>query len=30
LPDQVARLKAAIMERLPTTQPDLVAKKIEA
>jgi [protein-PII] uridylyltransferase len=30
LPDQVANIKAAIMERLPTTQPDHLAKKIEA
>jgi [protein-PII] uridylyltransferase len=30
LPDQVANIKAAIMERLPTTQPDHLTKKIEA
>ena len=30
LPDQVARIKAAVMERLPSTQPDDVSKKIEA
>jgi [protein-PII] uridylyltransferase len=30
LPDQVAGLKAAIMERLPSTQTDHLAKQIEA
>jgi [protein-PII] uridylyltransferase len=30
LPDQVAGIKAAIMERLPDTQPDHLTKKIEA
>jgi [protein-PII] uridylyltransferase len=30
LPDQVTRIKAAIIERLPSTQPDHLTKKIEA
>jgi [protein-PII] uridylyltransferase len=30
LPDQVARIKAAIMDRLPATQPNHLARKIEA
>jgi [protein-PII] uridylyltransferase len=30
LPDQVARIKAAIMDRLPATQPDHLTKEIEA
>jgi [protein-PII] uridylyltransferase len=30
LPDQVARIKDAVMERLPSIRPDNVSKKIEA
>jgi hypothetical protein len=30
LPDQVKRIKTAIIERLPSTRPDRLSTKIEA